>query len=169
MIGQAKDIFVPISSFFLESLLKNRPEKFRESKNFEFSFRTFKKWRNSGLVDKIGFIPCNRSHHWSLIVIFHKQKTILLFDSMGNFTDLGKFFIINIPSHTNVRVPSVYQRPPVSSWIWTLKDTLLLLNKLRSHLNNLYNMKFKVMIHKKVRSQSNSDDCGVFGKSSQWQ
>jgi len=112
LIGQAKDMFVPISSFFLESLLKNRPEKFRES-----------------LVDKIGFIPCNRSHHWSLIVIFHKQKTILLFDSMGNFTDL---------------------------------DTLLLLNKLRSHLNNLYNMKFKVMIHKKVKSQSNSDDCGVF-------
>ena len=27
-------------------------------------------------------------------------------------------------------------------------------------------MKFKVMIHKKVKSQSNSDDCGVFGKSS---
>lgn len=27
-------------------------------------------------------------------------------------------------------------------------------------------MKFKVMIHKKVKSQSNSDDCGVFGKNS---
>ena len=34
-------------------------------------------------------MPCNRSSHWSLVMVIPSASTIMLFDSMGNTTDLG--------------------------------------------------------------------------------
>ena len=43
-------------------------------------------------------------------------------------------------------------------------EQIILLNKLREHLRKKYNVECAVKLNTKVKSQTNSDDCGPFGK-----
>jgi len=72
LIGTKFCDFIPISSFFLETIRKNKPEKLPE-----FS------------ADKIGIVPCNLEAHWFLVLIFYKTDSIVIFDSMGNTIETG--------------------------------------------------------------------------------
>ena len=93
---------------------------------------------------KIGLLPLNVNAHWTLAMISVRHKTIVLFDSMGNTYDLGCY--------------------EFSKRQIIFLDALYVLNKLRIQLNEIYQVNFTVRQHQKVKSQTNSDDCGPFGK-----
>ena len=80
MISEKFPTFVPISSFFLETVNKEKPEK----------LPTFKS-------HNIGLMPCNVGAHWFLALILIQAGAIVIFDSMGNMIEIGKsnfWFII---------------------------------------------------------------------------
>ena len=97
------------------------------------------------LTEKMGLMPVNVHAHWVLAVISLVTKSIYLFDSMGSTTTTG------LEKKLLFKIEHFFQ------------DLTLLLDKLRKHINDKFNIACKVKVYKQLKSQTNCDDCGAFG------
>ena len=87
------------------------------------------------LTNKIALLPLNTIAHWSLVVVFANQNTIMMMDSMRTKT--------------------------------LTFEVLEILKNIQKHLKDITSRKFVVRLNTSVRQQTNSDDCGAFGKFTQ--